>query len=80
MRPSLQRWLWEGLEIVRSCKDISAFVSYITINDVKYGHGSLKCEVLNDNSDDYCAAFYSLEMIPAISKAREVATQRRRYF
>ena len=73
MRPSLQRWLRQGLYLVKSCKNIADFVSYITNQEVQYGHGSLKCEVLNEQIDDYCAAFYSPEIIKAIQKTTQVA-------
>ena len=72
MRPSLQRWLRQGIYIAK-CKGIEDFAAYISKNTISYGHGTLEAKVLNKNTEDYSLALYSPEIIKAINESVEVA-------
>ena len=72
MRPSLQRWLRQGIYIAK-CKSIEEFVTYITNNTISYGHGTLEPKVLDESTENYCLALYSPEIIKAINESIEVA-------
>ena len=74
MRPFLNRWLRRGLYIAK-CKSLPEFVKFVTGNEISYGHGTLKCEVLNSNPNHYSVAMYSPEIIDLLNESHEVAVE-----
>lgn len=72
MRPSLQRWLRQGINVAHS-KSLKDFAEYLTKNDLSYIAGVLKSEILNHDPENYCLAMYSPEICNFLLHSDEIS-------